>query len=71
MYCPFMWLGDWYNIKIQKGGLMEKLDIQCAFRLIPIAQADYDVDKCLPTGWSLRCKLREIVVTFSALAKTV
>lgn len=29
---------------------MEKLDIQCAFRLIPIAQADYDVDKCLPTG---------------------
>lgn len=29
---------------------MEKLDIQCAFRLIPIAQADYDVDKCLPMG---------------------
>lgn len=66
MFCPicFMWLGGWYNIKIQKGGLIEKLDIQCAFRLIPVAQADYDVDKCFPMGCSLRCKLRAIVAIF-------
>ena len=55
--------------------LLAKMDIKCAFRLLIIHPADFDlmgmaigdsyyIDKGLPMGCSLSCKLFEICSTF-------
>lgn len=54
---------------------MAKIDIKSAFRLLPVNPADFDllgiefadqifIDKCLPFGCSISCKLFETLATF-------
>lgn len=47
-YASCDWVID-IILKFKKGALWKNWK-KCAFRLIPIAQVDYDVDKCLPMG---------------------
>jgi hypothetical protein len=58
-----------------KGALIAKADIKSAFRLIRVHPADFEllglnmngkfyVDKCLPFGCSISCKIFEICSTF-------
>lgn len=61
--------------KLGSGALLGKLDVKSAFRLIPVDPADFDllgfsidglyyVDKCLPMGCSISCKIWETFATF-------
>jgi hypothetical protein len=58
-----------------QGALLGKMDIKSAFRLIPVFPGDFDllgfsidglyyVDKCLPMGCSISCKIWETFATF-------
>lgn len=58
-----------------RGALIGKMDIKSAFRLIPIYPGDFDllgfsvdglfyIDKCLPMGCSISCKIWETFATF-------
>ena len=61
--------------KLGKGALLGKMDIKSAFRLVPVNPADFDllgfaidgqfyIDKCLPMGCSISCKIWETFATF-------
>ncbi|XP_062578413.1 uncharacterized protein LOC134240321 isoform X1 [Saccostrea cucullata] len=58
-----------------KGALLGKVDVKSAFRLIPIYPGDFDllgfsedglyyIDKCLPMGCAISCKIWETFATF-------
>lgn len=58
-----------------RGALIGKMDVKSAFRLIPIYPGDFDllgfsvdgsyyIDKCLPMGCSISCKIWETFATF-------
>ena len=61
--------------KLGKGTLLGKVDVKSAFRLIPVYPGDFDllgfsidglfyIDKCLPMGCSISCKIWETFATF-------
>lgn len=61
--------------KIGQGAFIAKCDIKSAFRLLPICPGDFDllgfmfddmyyIDKCLPMGCSVSCKVFEEFATF-------
>lgn len=61
--------------KVGKGASIAKMDIKSAFRLLPINAGDFDllgikfegkyyIDKCLPMGCSVSCKVFEEFATF-------
>ena len=67
--------------KIGKGANIGKRDIKSAFRLLPIYAGDFDllgfkfddmynIDKCLPMGCSISCKVFEDFATFFKLDST-
>ena len=67
--------------KIGKGANIGKRDIKSAFRLLPIYPGDFDllgfkfddmyyIDKCLPMGCSISCKVFEDFATFFKLDST-
>lgn len=64
--------------KVGKGSCICKMDIKSAFRLLPSNPGDFDllgikiegkyyIDKCLPMGCSISCKVFEEFVTFFAM----
>ncbi len=62
-------------VEVGSGAWMAKVDVKSAFRLLPVAPADYELlgfsfngsfyyDKCLPMGCSISCSLFEKFSTF-------